>query len=155
MELNASLDKSPLNVDCETAIAFVMDYMKSENCPPGLEALDLTSLTNSAFLDKVSEMMLVPALTECIGIAFYPVLPDLVGRWALLGHKRTKQVAAGIARLIHLEPRLKRYTLCLCFNLRYAQELILPEPSFLQNISHLTPESSLDKLLVRVQLRKR
>ena len=109
--LKPSLYESPLGINCEDAMLFVINHISSTEYSPEFEARDLTSLPNSAFLERVSEMMLIPALTECIGIAFYPVLPDLVGRWGLLGQGRTEQVACALARLIPFEPRLQRYFL--------------------------------------------
>lgn len=101
-------DPPPLEMDCESAIAYVSDHIQNRQ----LEYVDLSTLptlSNSAFLDKVSEMMLIPALTECIGIAFYPILPALVGRWAGTKGARVEAIACAIGRLIYLEPRLKRY----------------------------------------------
>jgi hypothetical protein len=109
MHSNASQTGSPLDMNCEDAMSFIITYIQSENFTPGIAIPDLTSLSNSAFLDSVAEMLLTPALTEYVGIAFYPVLPDLIGRWTLLGQERREQVASAMGRLIHFEPRLKRY----------------------------------------------
>jgi hypothetical protein len=100
-------EKSSLDINCEDAIVYVINHVQSQNIPH--VNLDFASLSNSTFLDKVSEMLLTPALTECIAIAFYPLLPDLVGRWAFLSDKRPERIACALGRLIHLEPKLKRY----------------------------------------------
>ena len=103
-----SPDRSPLEMDCENALAYISDHIQSRQ----LDQIDfstLRTLSNSAFLDTVSEMMLIPALTECIGIAFYPILPVLVGRWAGVKEAKVEVIACAMGRLIHLEPRLKRY----------------------------------------------
>jgi hypothetical protein len=101
------LEMSPLSINCEDAVSFLADHIYNLGGP---ELPDLTALSNSAFLDKISEMMLSSALTECISISFYPILPRLVGRWANLGEGSTESVACALGRLIHVEPKLKRYT---------------------------------------------
>jgi hypothetical protein len=98
---------SPLSINCDAAMSFVMDYVRSENCPPEIELPDLTDLTNSVFLDKIAEMMLIPALTECISISFYPILPDIVGRWPMFGDQ-VERIACALGRVLHLESKLKR-----------------------------------------------
>jgi hypothetical protein len=98
---------SPLRINCDSALSYVMDYVRSENCLPEIELPDLTGLTNSVFLDKIAEMMLIPALTECISIAFYPILPDIVGRWTVFGDQ-VERIACAFGRVLHLEPKLKR-----------------------------------------------
>jgi hypothetical protein len=100
------LEMSPLSINCEDAVSFAADHFHSLG---GGELPDLTDLSNSAFLDKISEMMLSPALTECTGISFYPILPCLVGRWANLGEGSTELIACALGRLVHIEPKLKRY----------------------------------------------
>jgi|SRR5579859_4698690 len=102
----------PLGMNCEDAMSFVISHLQSQEGSTDVIFPDLSSLSNSAFLETIAEMMLTPSLTECIGIAFYPILPDLVGRWGTMGVEIEK-VACGLGRLIFLEPRLKRY-LALC-----------------------------------------
>jgi hypothetical protein len=95
-------------MDCENALAYISDHIQNGQ----VDEIDFSTpptLSNSAFLDTVSEMMLVPALTECIGIAFYPILPVLVGRWVGVNEARVEAIASAMGRLIYLEPRLKRY----------------------------------------------
>lgn len=104
---------SPLNINCEVAISHVAHFIQSDECPSGIELPDLSHLSNSEFLQKVSELLLLPSLTECICIAFFPVLTDLVGRWASLGDESIERVAGALGRLIHIEPKLKRYPLLL------------------------------------------
>ena len=99
---------SPLDMNCEDAILFLSSHLQKKNLD-SFDVGDLTPLSNSAFLDKVSEMMLVPALTECLCIAFNPLLPDLVARWASLGEESTEAITCALGRLVHLEPKLKRY----------------------------------------------
>jgi hypothetical protein len=102
-------DRSALDINCEAAVSHVAQYMHSEECPPGIELPDFSSLSNFAFLDKLSELLLVPSLTECVCIAFFPILPDLIGRWRGLGDEFIEKVACALARLIHIEPKFKRY----------------------------------------------
>ena len=99
---------SPLDMNCEDAISYMLDHVQARNLT-GVDMSQLSSLSNSAFLEKLSEMMLIPTLTECIGIAFHPVLPDLVGRWASLGNERTAEIVCALGRLVYYEPNLKRY----------------------------------------------
>ena len=100
--------QSPLEMDCDNALAYISDHIQNGQVDQ-IDFSTLQTLSNSAFLDKVSEMMLIPALTECIGIAFYPILPLLVGRWASVKEARVEVIACALGRLIYLEPRLKRY----------------------------------------------
>ena len=97
----------PLDINCELALLFIMDYIRSENFPSGIQLPDLTTLSNSIFLDKIAEMLLIPALTECITIAFYPILPVIVGRWAMSGDQ-VERIACAFGRILFLEPKLKR-----------------------------------------------
>jgi hypothetical protein len=100
--------RSPLEMDCDNALAYVSDHIQNRH----LDQVDfstLRTLANAAFLDKVSEMMLIPALTECIGVAFYPLLPLLLGRWADVKEAKVEVIACALGRLIYLEPRLKRH----------------------------------------------
>jgi hypothetical protein len=99
---------SPLNIGCEAAIAYVAQFIQSDECPLGIDLPDFSPLSNSQFLDKVAELLLIPSLTECVCIAFSPVLTDLVGRWATLGEKSVEKVACALGRLVHIEPKLKR-----------------------------------------------
>jgi hypothetical protein len=138
------MDKSPLEMNCEDAVSFIRDYVQQHPRIQDTEFPDFSPLTNFAFLDKVSQLLLVPELTECVGIAFHPLLPELVGRWAGVELERTEDVACALGRLIYLDPRLKRCPLFLVggeANYRYAQELLLERPSFLGCIAHLTPTS--------------
>jgi len=96
-------EKSPLDMNCEDALSFIADRLQHNVMQ------DLALLPNSQFLDRIAEMMLTPSLTECIGIAFYPMLPDLVGRWAQFGHEACESMACGLGRLVYVQPRLKRY----------------------------------------------
>jgi hypothetical protein len=96
-------------MDCDHAISYLENHIQVKH----LEGIDLSvmkTLSNQAFLDNVSEMMLVPALTECVAISFYPLLPALVGRWTLVKQGRIESIACALGRLIYLEPRLKRYS---------------------------------------------
>jgi hypothetical protein len=97
----------PLDINCELALSFIVDYIRSENFPSGIQLPDLTTLPNSIFLDKIAEMLLIPALTECISIAFYPILPVIVGRWAMSGDQ-VERIACAFGRILFLEPKLKR-----------------------------------------------
>jgi len=101
-------DNPPLDINCELAVSHIVQYIHSEECPPGIELPDFSSLSNLEFLDKVSELLLIPSLTECVCIAFFPMLPDLVGRWRGLGEEMIENVACALGRLIHIEPKLKR-----------------------------------------------
>jgi hypothetical protein len=107
---NESSGPSPLEMDCDHAISFIENHVEKQNIH-GIDLSNWSALSNSEFLDKVSEMMLVPALTECVGTAFYPLLPALVGRWATIGEESIESIACAMGRLIYLEPRLKRYNL--------------------------------------------
>lgn len=98
---------SPLDMNCEDAISYVLDHIQARNLA-GVGMSQLSSLSNFAFLEKLSEMMLIPTLTECIGIAFHPILPDLVGRWGSLGNERTAEIVCALGRLVYYEPNLKR-----------------------------------------------
>src|SRR5579859_6173690 len=106
-------DASPLDINCEVAISHVAQFIHSDECQSEVELLDFSHLSNSEYLKKVSELLLIPSLTECICIAFFPVLTDLVGRWASLGDDSIERVAGALGRLIHIEPKLKRYSLLL------------------------------------------
>jgi hypothetical protein len=97
----------PLDINCELALSFIMDYIRSENFPSGIQLPDLTTLSNSIFLDKIAEMLLIPALSECVCIAFYPILPVIVGRWAMSGDQ-VERIACAFGRILFLEPKLKR-----------------------------------------------
>ena len=103
--LTKSPDRSPLAMDCENALAYMSEHFQKRQ----LDFSTHRTLSNSAFLDTVSEVMLIPDLTECIGIAFHPILPVLVGRWAGVKEARVEAIACAMGRLIYLEPRLKRY----------------------------------------------
>ena len=107
------MDKSPLEMNCEDAISFIRDHVQQHPVLQDMEFPDFSPLTNFAFLDKVSQLLLVPELTECVGIAFQPLLPDLVGRWAGVETERTEDVSCALGRLIYLDPRLKRCSLFL------------------------------------------
>src|ERR1700733_2247574 len=135
-----SLHKSPLEMNCEDAILFIRDHVQQHPALQDMDFPDFSPLTNFAFLDKASQLLLTPQLTECVGIAFYPILPELVGRWAGIEVERTEDVACALGRLVYLDPRLKRYlSSCGNANCRFAEELLLERPSFLRNIAHLTP----------------
>ena len=103
-----SREQSPLEMNFEDAIAYITAHAKPLPHLRQTEFPDFSPLTNFAFLEQVSQLLLVPQLTECIGIAFHPVLPDLVGRWAGVEVERTEDVACALGRLIYLDPRLKR-----------------------------------------------
>jgi hypothetical protein len=105
-------DPSPLDMDCEAAVLHVSQFIQSsDDCPADIVLPDFSPLSNSEFLDKVAELLLIPSLTECVCIAFFPVLTDLVGRWARLGEDSIGKVACALGRLIHIQPKLKRYFL--------------------------------------------
>jgi hypothetical protein len=105
-------DPSPLDMDCEAAVLHVSQFIQSsDDCPADIVLPDFSPLSNSEFLDKVAELLLIPSLTECVCIAFFPVLTDLVGRWARLGEDSIRKVACALGRLIHIQPKLKRYFL--------------------------------------------
>lgn len=106
---SSSSNPSPLEMDCEDALSYLTNYVKQRQIDQ-IDCSTLRTLSNSAFLDKISEMMLIPAFTECIGIAFYPILPALVGRWTGVKEGNVEAVACALGRLIYLEPTLKRYT---------------------------------------------
>lgn len=106
--LTKSPDRSPLSMDCENALAYMSEHFQNRQLDY-IDFSNLRTLSNPAFLDTVSEMMLIPDLTECIGIAFHPILPVLVGRWAGVKEARVEAIACAMGRLIYLEPRLKRY----------------------------------------------
>ena len=97
-------------MDCEDALSYITNYIQQRQIDQIIDFSTLQTLSNSAFLDKISELMLIPALTECIGIAFYPILPALVGRWTGVKEGNVEAVACALGRLIYLEPTLKRYT---------------------------------------------
>jgi len=134
--------QSPLDINCELAIDFIEGHLQSQNVNINFDFSILTSLSNNAFLGKIAEMMLVPELTDCIAIAFFPILSDLVGRWAILGEEHREKIACALGRLVHVEPKLKRYNIqSLKLTCRHMQELLLREPSFLRVIASLTPET--------------
>jgi len=149
-------DVLPLEINCEDAMNYVIDNLRNGNFTNDI--LDnLNSLPNSAFLQQLSEMMLIPEFTECFAVAFYPILPDLVGRWARLTDHRLEQVACTLGRLIHIQPQLKRYiltiaTVRLLLSFSYCQELLLCGPSFLRNIDHLTPSTASEELSEQLQV---
>jgi hypothetical protein len=99
--------RSLLDMDTEDALSYIGNYI-AEHAVEGVDIAALPLLSNAAFLDRVSEMLLVPSLTECIGIAFHPILPALVGRWAVGRDDRLEWIACALARLLYLDPRLKR-----------------------------------------------
>src|SRR5436190_6552068 len=105
---SSGVQQSPLNMDCESAILFVKNHIQNHKIG-GVHLLNMSMLSNTAFLDQVSEMLLIPALTENVGIAFHPLLPALVGRWAVVKDRGVEEIACAFGRLIYLEPRLKRY----------------------------------------------
>jgi hypothetical protein len=98
----------PLDMNCEDALDFIEAHLQSENVTFNFDFSTLTSLSNSAFLGKLSELLLFPELTDCITIAFYPILSDLVGRWTTLGEEYRERVACALGRLVHIDPHLKR-----------------------------------------------
>jgi hypothetical protein len=104
-------DPSPLDMDCEAAVLHISQFIQSDDCPADIVLPDFSPLSNSEFLDKVAELLLIPSLTECVCIALFPVLTDLVGRWARLGEDNIRKVACALGRLVHIEPKLKRYFL--------------------------------------------
>ena len=106
---DGSSDAFSLEINCEDAMAYIL-----ENLPYPSLASDyidhLNSLPNAAFLETASEMMLSPERTECFAIALYPILPDIVGRWATVEDNRLERVACALGRLIHIQPQLRRYS---------------------------------------------
>lgn len=103
------MDKPALDMNCEDAISYIKDCVQQQGARlQHIELPDFSSLTNFAFLEQVSQLLLVPELTECVGISFHPLLPELVGRWAGVELERTEQVACALGRLVYLDSRLKR-----------------------------------------------
>lgn len=98
---------NPLDINCEVALSFIADYVRSENFPSEVQLSHFTTLSNSTFLDQIAELMLIPTLSECVSIAFYPILPAIVGRWAMSGDQ-VDRIACAFGRVIFLEPKLKR-----------------------------------------------
>ena len=72
--------RSLLDINVEDALSFIGSYIDKESIE-GVDVASLLPLSNAAFLDRISEMLLDPSLTECVGVAFHPILPALVGRW--------------------------------------------------------------------------
>ena len=99
----------PLNMNCEDAVSFIESHLQSQNVNFNFDFSVLGSLSNSAFLGNLSELLLLPELTDSIAIAFFPILSDLVGRWTSLGQEYREQIACALGRLVHIEPKLKRY----------------------------------------------
>ena len=99
----------PLNMNCEDAVSFIESHLQSQNVNFNFDFSVLASLSNSAFLGNLSELLLLPELTDSIAIAFFPILSDLVGRWTSLGQEYREQIACALGRLVHIEPKLKRY----------------------------------------------
>jgi hypothetical protein len=135
-------DQFPLEMNCEDAIELVTERIRSvgEGHRIDLDQLELpdfSSLSNAGLLQKLSELLLIPPLTECLAIAFYPLLTDLVGRWEISERTRVS-VACALGRLIYIEPKLER---CCLINLdsdaRYVQEFVLQHPFFLNDYFQL------------------
>ena len=109
MASTAGVGRFPLEMNCEDAVAYLAEYIERHPVLRQREVPDFSAATNNfAFLETLSRLLLVPELTECIAIAFYPVLPDLVGRLAEVEMDRTEEVACALGRLVYLDPRLKR-----------------------------------------------
>lgn len=106
---NLSGQQSPLDINCEDAISYIQSHLQTHNISTNINLSELTSVSNFAFLERVAEMMLSPELTDCIAIAFFPLVPDLVGRWTKLGEDHREKIACALGRLIHVEPKLNRY----------------------------------------------
>ena len=103
------MDCNPLlDVNVEDAVSYIRTYI-DENSVEDVDIASLPLLSNAAFLDRLSEMLLVPSLTECVGIAFHPILPALVGRWVGRREERLEWIACALARLLYLDSRLKRF----------------------------------------------
>ena len=99
-----------MDINTEDAVLYISNYIEQN----ALERVDINSLptpesSNTAFLDRIAELLLLPSLTECVGIAFYPILPALVGRWTARREERLEWIACALARLLYLDSRLKRY----------------------------------------------
>lgn len=106
---NLSDHQSPLDINCEDAISYIQVHLQTHNVSTNINFSELTSVSNFGFLERVAEMMLSPELTDCIAIAFFPLIPDLVGRWTKLGEEHREKIACALGRLIHIEPKLNRY----------------------------------------------
>src|SRR5205814_7210064 len=85
--LNESSEQSPLQMDCGHALSCLENHIQMKRLA-GIDLSAIKTQANDIFLDSMSEMMLIPALTECIAVYFYPLLPALVGRWTLLKRGR-------------------------------------------------------------------
>ena len=101
--------RSLLDINVEDALSFIGSYIDKESIE-GVDVASLLPLSNAAFLDRISEMLLDPSLTECVGVAFHPILPALVGRWVGRREERLEWIACALARLLYLDSRLKRFT---------------------------------------------
>jgi hypothetical protein len=112
-ETSSSSEKgscSLLDLNTEDSVSYIKNYIEQN----ALEGVDIDSLpppesSNTAFLDRIAELLLLPSLTECVGIAFYPILPALVGRWTARREERLEWIACALARLLYLDSRLMRY----------------------------------------------
>ena len=100
--------RSLLDINVEDAVSFMGSYIDKESVE-GVDVTSLPPLSNAAFLDRISELLLLPSLTECIGVAFLPILPALVGRWMEQREERLEWIACALARLLYLDSRLKRF----------------------------------------------
>ena len=100
--------RSLLDINVEDAVSFMGSYIDKESVE-GVDVTSLPPLSNAAFLDRISELLLLPSLTECIGVAFHPILPALVGRWMEQREERLEWIACALARLLYLDSRLKRF----------------------------------------------
>lgn len=106
------MEKSPLGMNCEDAISYIKGHVQQQSARlQHLDIPDFSPLTNFAFLEQASQLLLIPELTECVAVAFHPLLPELVGRWAGVGLERTEDIAWALGRLIYLDSRLKRSVL--------------------------------------------
>jgi len=101
--------RSLLDINVEDALSFIGSYIDKESIE-GVDVASLLPLSNAAFLDRISEMLLDPSLTEFVGVAFHPILPALVGRWVGQPEERLEWIACALARLLYLDSRLKRFT---------------------------------------------
>jgi hypothetical protein len=108
MERDAQ-ESSPLDINCEDALSFVEDWLRARYSAEAGQMQEFSKIENSAFLDRVAEMMLLPELTDCVATAFLPLLPDLVGRWTALEDTWREKIACAMGKLIHFEPKLQRY----------------------------------------------
>ncbi|RPB22298.1 midasin [Terfezia boudieri ATCC MYA-4762] len=88
------------------------------------------------YLSTLSALAVEPSLVSLILTCYEPLFPELVSRWSSFAS--LDSIAGAFSRILPLEPHL----------IVFAQETLRPhsKPSLLEQISHLSNDSTLDEL---------